>query len=65
MSEPPKTYRLYAFDGVHQILSAEFIEAAGDEEAMASAEALGLGRKCELWDGRRMVAQIEAERRQA
>ena len=65
MSGPRKTYRLYSFDGVHKVLSAELIEAACDEDALAGAEAVAAGAKCELWDGRRLVAQIEAERRQA
>ena len=36
-----------------------------DEEAVAKAQAAGFGSKCEIWDGRRLVAQLEGERRNA
>lgn len=65
MPAPLKTYRLYCYDGANKIVTADFIEASNDEEAIAVAEAQGLGSKCEIWDGRRLVAQLEGERRQA
>ena len=64
-SAPLKTYRVYCFDAAHRILTADWLEAASDEEAVAKAHAKGFGTKCELWDGRRLVAQLEDERRQA
>ena len=65
MSSPLKTYRVYCFDLSRKVVTADFIKAANDEDAIAKAEASGFGTKCELWDGNRMVAQLEAERRQA
>jgi hypothetical protein len=65
MSAASKTYRLYRYDGAHKVVTADWIEAASDEEAVANAEAAGSGSKCEIWDGRRLVAQFESERRKA
>lgn len=65
MSPLPRTYRIYSFDLARKAVTADFIKAATDEEAIAIAEASDFGTKCELWDGRRLVAQIEGERRQA
>ena len=65
MSAPSKTYRIYTFDLALSAVSADFIKAASDDEAIAKAEADGFGSKCEIWDGKRLVATLEAERRQA
>ena len=55
-----KTYRVYCFDGVSKELTNDLIEAASDDEAIALADAMGFGTKCELWEGNRLVAQLEA-----
>jgi hypothetical protein len=60
-----KTYRVVCFDAARNILTSDFIEAASDAEAIAMAEAAGFGTKCEIWDGQRLVVQLEDERRQA
>ena len=65
MSTPLKSYRVYCFDSARHVVSVDEIEAAGDEEAIDKARAQGFGDRCEIWDGKRMVAQLEAERRQA
>lgn len=65
MSRPLKTYRLYFYDDARQIVTADLIEAASDEEAIAKAQAAVFGSKCELWEDKRLVAQLECERRQA
>jgi hypothetical protein len=65
MSQPRKTYRVYCFDGSTMTVSGDLIEASSDEEAIAKAEARGFGSKCEIWDGKRLVAALQAERRQA
>lgn len=57
-----KSYRIYSYDGAHHIVTADIIEAATDEQAIAKAEAGGFGSKCEIWDGRRMVAQLNDQR---
>ena len=55
-----KTYRVYCFDGVHKILNHDLIEAASDDEAIAMANAMDYGTKCELWEGSRLVAELES-----
>ena len=65
MSSPLKTYRVCCFDAARKILSADLIEAASDEDAIATAEAAGLGTHCEIWDGNRLVAQLRDERKEA
>jgi hypothetical protein len=58
-------YRVYCFDLSRKVVSADFINAANDDEAIAKAETRGFGTKCELWHDSRLVAQLDAERRQA
>ena len=50
-----KTYRLCRFDGALHDVSADWIEATSDEEAIAKAGSAD-GTRWELWDGRRLVA---------
>ena len=56
-------YRVYCFDGSTMTLSGDLIEASSDDEAIEKAEARGFGSKCEIWQGDRLVAQLEGERR--
>ena len=63
MSDPQKNYRIYCFDAARHIITADVVKASSDEEAIANAEAAGFGSKCEIWDGERMVARLESERR--
>jgi hypothetical protein len=65
MSTNQKTYRVYCYDDAHKIVTADFIDAASDDDAIAKAEAAGYGSKCEIWDGKRLVAALAAERRSA
>lgn len=65
MSDFPQTYRVYSFDLIRKAVEAEFIKAANDEEAIAIVEAGEYGSKCEIWHERRLVAQLEGERRHA
>ena len=65
MSKSRKTYRVICFDADRRIVTSDLIKAASDEEAIAMTEAAGFGTKCEIWDGDRLVAQLESERRQA
>jgi hypothetical protein len=57
-----KTYRVYCYDAANQVVTADFIQAATDEEAIAMAEATGFASKCEIWDGKRLVAQLDGRR---
>lgn len=65
MSSSLKTYRIYCYDALNQEVTADWIEALDDEEAIAKVEAAGFGSKCEIWEGKRLVAELEGERRQA
>lgn len=65
MSNPKITYRVYCFDSSRKIVTADFVQASSDAEAISKAEAKGFGSKCEVWEGRRLVAQLDGERRQA
>lgn len=65
MSPPSRTYRLYRYDSVHKIVSGDWLEADSDDDAIALAEARGFGTKCEIWEGERLIAQLEGERRSA
>lgn len=56
------TYRLYCLDGVGKVASAQWIEADDDSAAIDAAENLHAGRKCELWQGERLVATVEGRR---
>lgn len=55
------TYRICCFDAARHTVTQDFIQASSDEEAVAKAEAAGFGTKCEIWNGDRLVAQLEAE----
>ena len=56
-----KSYRVYCSDAAHKVLTADWLQAASDEDAIAKAEAQGFGTKCEIWHGKRLVAQLEDE----
>lgn len=45
-------------------LTGDLIHAASDEEAIAKAEPTGVGSRCEIWQGNRLVAQLQGERLQ-
>jgi len=59
MSNPNKTYRVYCYDGSHAIVTADWLDAANDEEAIAKARARGFGTKCEIWESARLVASLD------
>ena len=59
-TSPIKTYRVYCYDGVRKDLSNDIIEAASDEEAIERANCANSGTRCELWEGDRLVAQLES-----
>ena len=65
MSSPLKTYRVVCYDAARHEVSSDIVEAASDEEVIANAYASGFGTRCEIWEGNRLGAQLEGERRQA
>jgi hypothetical protein len=54
-------YRLYCYDGVGKVWVADWIQAANDEDAIASAHDMDVGIKCEVWEGQRLVATIDRQ----
>ena len=60
MSSPNKTYRVCRYDSTRHVVDQDWILAASDEDAIANAEAAGFGTRCEIWDGHRLVASLEA-----
>jgi hypothetical protein len=50
------SYRLYRLDGAGKIISADWIEAADDEQARREASDRAEGGRFELWDRKRLVS---------
>lgn len=65
MSAPDKTYRIYCYDAANRVVTADFVEAPTDEDAIAKIQTAGFGTKCEIWQGKRLAAQLEAQRQPA
>jgi hypothetical protein len=61
MSSRQKTYRVYGYDAAHKVLTSDCIDAASDEEAIAKASAAGFGSRCEIWEDRRLIAELKGE----
>jgi len=52
-------YRIYCLDGAGHIGLADWIEADGDEAAIAEARKLRPdAHKCEVWQKSRLVAKV-------
>jgi hypothetical protein len=54
------SYRLYRLDGAGKISNAEWIEAAGDEDALHEARSRTAPASFELWEKNRLVARDRA-----
>jgi hypothetical protein len=63
MSMP--SYRLYHIDGLGSFTAAEWIMAENDIWATHAAHHLRRSIKCEVWQGSRMIADVETENRQS
>lgn len=53
-------YRLYRCDSTGKIISAEWLSAPDDAEALAQAKALEAGVIVEIWERQRLVARLDA-----
>jgi hypothetical protein len=51
------SYRLYRLDGAGKIISADWLEAETDEDALVQAQDLSGGRQFELWDRDRLISR--------
>ena len=49
-------YRLYRLDGAGKIMSADWIAADSDDEAVKHVHAQIDGARFELWDRKRLIA---------
>ncbi len=65
MSNPPQSYRIYCYDQTRKMVSGDWLQAASDEEAISKATAAGFGSRCEIWQGRRLVAKLSQEQQSA
>ncbi len=55
-------YRIYRLDAVGMIEPTELIAAPDDDEAIRQARSIGRnGRKCELWQGKRLVVTLDRQ----
>jgi hypothetical protein len=55
-------YRVYCHDRAIRVVTAEWVDAASDEEAVAAVEALYPTLVCEIWQGNRLVAKLDSDR---
>ncbi len=51
-------YRYYCLDKTGQLHSAEWFEAASDEDAITQIEAKHPDALCEIWHAQRLVATL-------
>jgi hypothetical protein len=51
-------YRLYRIDGAGKITSADWVEADGDDDALAHARDRTEGGRFELWERERLVGSL-------
>jgi hypothetical protein len=51
------SYRLYRLDGAGKIISADWLEAEADDDALAQAQDHSGGRPFELWDRDRLISR--------
>ena len=56
------TYRLYCLDGVGKVMSADWIDAADDKQAVETAIQQVDGYAYELWERGRLVMRIDPRR---
>ena len=57
------SYRVYCVNGAGSLELPEWIEAADDADAMRQAQELKRkARKCEVWQGRRLVGTLDNQR---
>lgn len=57
------SYRLYCLDGAGKITTAEWLDAVDDADATRQAQERKLGVASEIWDRSRLVAKIEAKKK--
>ena len=58
MSGPKPNYRVYCLDGLNRVLTADWVDARSDDEALAAVRSRYNQVQLELWDDRRLVAAL-------
>lgn len=53
-------YVVYCLNEAGKIWRREWIDADGDEEAIAAAQEMKLPNGCEIWDHDRFIGKVEA-----
>ena len=56
------SYRYYCLDGAGTLHGAEWFEANDDEHAVEVIQTKRPDGQCEIWQGRRLVAKVPADR---
>jgi hypothetical protein len=54
-------YRIYCLDGAGKVWAAEWIDAEDDSAALESARQFKQAVRCEVWQGPRLVGQVEPQ----
>jgi hypothetical protein len=52
-------YRIYEIDGAGRFSTADWIQADGDDAALAAARKGNRSASCEVWQAGRLVGRIE------
>jgi hypothetical protein len=59
---PSENYRYYCLDNTGHLYAAEWFCAESDADAIRQIEAKHPGDRCEIWQGKRLVAKLASER---
>lgn len=62
---PSENYRYYCLDSAGHLHETEWFHADSDEEAVAQIMAKHPDSRCEVWQGKRLVASISPNRLRA
>ena len=62
---PSENYRYYCLDAAGKLHDAAWFEAKSDDDAIEFVRTEHPNSKCEIWQGKRLVASLEPARRQA
>jgi hypothetical protein len=54
-------YRHYRLDGAGNINTADWIDAASDEDAVCQVRELNLSTPSEIWSGNRRVGRVDPD----
>ena len=60
-----QTYRYYCLDEIGNLHLAEWFEAEDDQRATALIEQMHPNGRCEIWQGKRLVAKLAPARLEA